>query len=77
MPAKETKTRAELINLLMQELRKHPECAHVVNVAITRPAQRAPHHPNWDATWTVYRNQVVCPAAFRIASELQAQFNLA
>jgi hypothetical protein len=75
VPAKEKKTQAELIALLMRALRKHPECDHVVRVAITQPVRSAPHH--WDVAWTVSGNQILCPVALRIASELQAKFDLA
>ena len=77
MPAKEKKTRADLLALLMGELRKHPECDHVVRAAITQPVQHTPDHPNWDVAWSVSGNQILCPAALRIASELQAKFDLA
>ena len=77
VPAKEKKTQDDLIALLMGELRKHPECDSVVRVTIIQPVQSAPHHPNWDVAWTVGGNQILCPAALRIASELQAKFDLA
>ena len=77
MPAKEKKTRLDLIALLMAELRKYPECDHVVRVAITQPLRSDPHQPNWDVGWTGSGNQILCPAALRIASELQAKFDLA
>jgi hypothetical protein len=77
VPTKEKKTQADLIALLMGELRKHPECDHVVRVTITLPVRNAPHHPNWDVAWTVGGNHILCPAALRIASELQAEFDLA
>jgi hypothetical protein len=77
VPAKETKTHADLLALLMEELRKHPECDHVVRAAITQPVRYTAHHPNWDVAWTVGGNQILCPAALRIASELQAKFDLA
>jgi hypothetical protein len=44
---KATKTEAELKKLLMQEIRRHPAFRHIQGVAITRPIQHAPHHPNW------------------------------
>jgi hypothetical protein len=75
--AKEQKTHDDLIALLMAALRQHPECDHVVRITITRPAQSAPHLPNWDVAWTVRSNQILCPAALRIVSELQAKFDLA
>jgi hypothetical protein len=71
------KTQDDLIALLMGELRKHPECDSVVRVVITLPVPSAPHYPNWDVAWTVSGNQILCPAALRIASELQAKFDLA
>ena len=77
MSAKEKKTHFDLITLLMMELRQHNECDHVVRITITRPVQSAPHLPNWDVAWTVRGNQILCPAALRIASELQAKFDLA
>jgi hypothetical protein len=77
MTVKEKKTSVELAVLLMSELRKHPECDHVIDVAITRPLQEATHHPNWDAAWTVNGNEIVCRRAFQIARKLQGQFDLA
>jgi hypothetical protein len=71
------KTQDDLIALLMGELRKHPECDSVVRVVITLPVRNAPHHPNWDVAWTVGGNEILCPAALRIAGELQAKFDLA
>jgi hypothetical protein len=77
VPAKEKKTQDDLFSLLMGELRKNPECDSVVRVVITLPVRNAPHHPNWDVAWTVSGNEILCPAALRIASELQAKFDLA
>ena len=77
MPAKDKKTHADLITLLMWELRKHAECDHIVRITITRPVQSAPHLPNWDVAWTVRGDHILCPAALRIVSELQAKFDLA
>jgi len=69
--AKEKKSKDELIALLMQEIRKHSECDHVISVAIIKPL-----HQSWDAAWTVNGNEVVCSRAFDIARALQAQFDL-
>ena len=77
LPAKEKKSHADLIALLMGKLRKNPECDSVVRVTIIQPVRNAPHHPNWDVAWTVSGNQILCPAALRIASELQGKFDLA
>ncbi len=72
MPIKEKKSSTELEALLMKELRKNPECNHVISVAIIRPLEKS-----WDAQWTVEGNEVVCPRAFKIARALQAKFDLA
>ena len=70
--AKEKKTERELIELLMAELRKHPECAHVMDVTIIRPTSQ-----NWQAAWVVDGIEMACRRAFSIADELQAKFDLA
>lgn len=72
MAVKATKSEAELIGLLMAELRKHPQCDHVVSVAIVRPRGQ-----NWDAVWSVRQNYAVCPRAYKIARAFQARFDLA
>ena len=74
--AKETRTREELAQILMSEIRKYPECNHVVDVAITPPVQRAPDQCNWDAGWIVSGNQIACRHAWEIARQLQARFDL-
>ena len=70
MVGKEKKSEAELVALLMQQLREHPECDHVISVAITTPTEK-----DWDAAWTVSGNEVVCPRAFTIAATLRAKFD--
>ena len=69
--AKERKTREELCIMLMQRVREHATCSHVVDVSIIRAPER-----NWDTAWTVEGREVVCPAAFEIARELRAQYDL-
>jgi hypothetical protein len=77
MPTRETKTREELTALLMHEMRQHPDCDHVVRISIDLATRHAPHHPNWTALWTVRGDEVVCPRALRIETDLQARFDLA
>jgi hypothetical protein len=47
MASKPKKTTAELTTLIMEEIRKYPECDNITGVGITRPLQPASHHPNW------------------------------
>jgi hypothetical protein len=72
MAAKEKKTREELTVLLMAEIRKHPDCAHVVGVAITQPVGHG-----WGAAWRVNGNKLACPQSSEIVTRLQNQFDLA
>jgi hypothetical protein len=69
--AKEKKTREELSSLLMEKVREHEACSHVVGATITH----SPEH-NWGVAWTVESNHPVCPAAYHIEKELQALYDL-
>ena len=60
----------------MYEIRKYPECNHVIDVAIRRPTQHYPHDCNWNAAWVSNSNQIICPHAYEIARQLQVQFDL-
>jgi hypothetical protein len=71
MTTKETKTESELELILMEEIRRHPECNHVTGVAITRPTDR-----NWDAAWVCSGPRLAPSIADEIARKLQAQFDL-
>jgi hypothetical protein len=50
---KATIAAAQLADLLMQEVRKRPECL-VSRVTFTRPPQMAPHRPNWAPAFTCF-----------------------
>jgi hypothetical protein len=76
MANKAPKTEAELSEVIMSEVRKHPECANIERVAIFRPLQPAPHHPNWSFAW-VRKGAVTAPLAGIIARRLQGEFDLA
>jgi hypothetical protein len=71
MNIKDMKTEAELESLLMEEVRKYPECSRVTGVAITRPTDR-----NWDVAWVMDGPRFVPPIANEIARRLQQQFDL-
>jgi hypothetical protein len=78
MAAKEKRTGSELTAIIMQEIRKHPDCIDITNVAIIRPAQQIPHHPNWGFAWTRDYTATLAPVmADEIARKLQNQFDLA
>jgi hypothetical protein len=78
MAAKEKKTGAELTALIMQEVRKHPDCFDITNVAIIRPAQQSPQQPNWGFAWTRdYTNTLRPVRADELARQFQNQFDLA
>lgn len=74
---KTKKTTTELTAMIMQEVRKHPAWNDILDVAITRPVQTAPHHPNWNAAFTMDGPRVAPEAAFRMIGDLQNKFDLA
>jgi hypothetical protein len=74
--AKATITTAQLANLLMKEIRKHPECAHVQSVGFTRPLQSAPHDPNWAPAFTCDGPKIAPAIAWEIGRKFQAQYEL-
>jgi hypothetical protein len=77
MPDKGKKIAADLVALIMGEVRKHPEWNDIMDVEIIPRVQHAPHHPNWDAAFTMDGPRVALEGAFRIARELPARFDLA
>jgi len=76
MTTKETKPHKELIEMLMSEIRKYPECNDIISVAV-RQNRRALHNSNWYAEWIMIDDQMACPHALEITKQLQAQFDLA
>jgi hypothetical protein len=68
---KQKKTESELVALLLEGIRDHPECDHIIRVAIVRPNTQ-----NWVAAWLVEDNEIPCRCALAVASELQAKFDL-
>ena len=69
---RELKTRAELEEIVMAEIRKHPACRDVASVAIVQPTDR-----NWDAAFVMLTPPGAPTEAFEIARVLQARFDLA
>jgi hypothetical protein len=48
MPAREKKTREELIALFMHEIRQYPDCDHVVRISIGLADASRPASPQLD-----------------------------
>jgi hypothetical protein len=77
MSLKQKKSAGELEELILEAVRQHQECNHIVGVAIIRPFQMASHHPNWDAAFTIACNEITPQVAFEIATKLKSKFDLA
>ena len=58
---KTIKSAAELVDIVMVELRKHTECDAVQRIAITRPVTK-----NWDVTILRSERRVCSPACHKI-----------
>jgi hypothetical protein len=76
MDSKPKKTTAELPALIMEEIRKHPECDKITSVGITRPFLSGSLHPNWAPAWSVNGPKIAPTIAYEIAWKLQNQFDL-
>jgi hypothetical protein len=74
--AKTKITIAELAKLIMAELGRHPECAHVTSVGFTRPLQRAPQHASWAPAFSCDGPQLAPAIAFEITQRFQNQYDL-
>jgi hypothetical protein len=61
--------------LITEEIRKHPECSHVRDVKILRPAYL--QRPNWEVAWVRDDNRSAPPKAWEVAFELQKKYDLA
>ena len=77
MVTKEKKTEAELKALIMDEVRKHAEWSNIRDVAITRPVQQAPHHPNWGGAFISSGRGFTPAEANVMLTQLQNQYHLA
>jgi hypothetical protein len=74
--AKKRITTAELALLIMREIRKHPECAHVMSVGFTRPPQRASGDPNWAPSWSMDGPKYRPGITEQIGRDFQNRFDL-
>jgi hypothetical protein len=73
---KQTKTAAELVAMIIKELRKHSKCNHVMSVGITRPPQLSARDPTWAPAFTCDGPKIAPPIAFEIATKLQNLYDL-
>jgi hypothetical protein len=73
---KPTKTRDELSALIAQQLKNYPECRLVTGVVIAPVRRPDGSHPNWHAAFTMAGRQEVPHNAWRIGSEIAAEYDL-
>jgi hypothetical protein len=77
MAVKATKTRAELSTAILERLRDFPESRKVTGVVIAHDLRPAGNCPNWHAAFTTAGRSAVPHIAWRIGSEIAAEFDLA
>jgi hypothetical protein len=72
--AKEKKSAAELVDIIMREMRQHPEWS-ILNTLISQP-KAGPHRPNWEASFLMKGPRIAPEAAWSFVGELRSQFDL-
>jgi hypothetical protein len=78
MTEKQLKTADELKRIIMQEIRKNPNCSSVQAVEITPAAEQSAPHPNWRVSiWTLEGEPSAPPCASDIERDIQSKFALA
>jgi hypothetical protein len=77
MTKKPTKTREELSALIVARLRNFPQCRSITAVVIAPVLRPDGRHPNWHAAFTTASRHQVPHTAWRIGSEIAAEFDLA
>jgi hypothetical protein len=73
---KKRKTRQELIQMIMEQIRQRPEWNDIVGAAILERDRTASHLPNWDAAFTVNGPRVAPEGAFILVNELRNKYEL-
>lgn len=76
MSRREWRSTCQLSELIMTEVRRHPECANIERIAIFQPPRLAQQHPNWTYAW-VRKGQGSALFAGEIVRHFQAQFDAA
>lgn len=78
MAEKQLKTADELKSIIMQEIRKDPDCNSVQAVEIMPTPERSALNPNWSvAVWTLEGEPSTPPCARDIERDIQSKFALA
>jgi hypothetical protein len=62
--------------MIMQEIRKRPECHRIESVAVIPPFERNLHTPDWDVVFSVDGNLKAPEVAYRVARALRTNFDL-
>jgi hypothetical protein len=78
MTGMQLKTADELKRIIMQEIRKNPDCSSVQAVEIMLAPERFVPHPNWSVSmWTLEGEPSPPPCAEDIARDIQSKCALA
>jgi hypothetical protein len=78
MTEKQLKTADELKRIIMQEIRKNPNCSSVQAVEIMPAPEQSAPHPNWSVSmWTLEGEPSAPPCADDIERDIQSKFALA
>jgi hypothetical protein len=78
MNDKQLKTADELKRIIMQEIRKNPDCDSVRAVEIMPAADQTGPHPNWSVSiWTLEGEPSAPACAGDIERDIQSKFALA
>jgi hypothetical protein len=78
MAEKQMKTADELKSIIMQEIRKNPDCSSVQAVEIMPTPNRSALDPNWSvAVWTLQGEPSTPPCARDIERDIQSRSALA
>jgi hypothetical protein len=78
MTEKQLKTADELKRIIMQEIRKNPNCSSVQAVEIMPASEQSAPHSNWRVSiWTLEGEPSAPPSADDIERDIQSKFALA
>jgi hypothetical protein len=78
MTEKQLKTADELKRIIMQEIRKNPNCSSIQAVEIIPAPEQSAPHSNWRVSiWTLEGEPSAPPSADDIERDIQSKFALA
>ena len=78
MAEKQLRTADELKSIIMQEVRKNPDCCSIQAVEIMPAPEQSAPHSNWRvAMWTLVGEPSAPPSARDIERDIQSKFALA